>query len=91
MRDFLQGGPIIAPSTCTLGNGAIALIRISGFSDLDTLRGSFTLSGPIEPRKVYYTQLKHDELHLDDICLTYFAGPKSYTGENVLELSVHGN
>jgi tRNA modification GTPase len=28
---------------------------------------------------------------IDDLCLTYFEGPCSYNGENILELSVHGN
>jgi tRNA modification GTPase len=28
---------------------------------------------------------------IDDLCFTYFEGPKSYNGENTLELSVHGN
>ena len=27
----------------------------------------------------------------DEVNLTYFKGPKSYNGENILELSVHGN
>src|SRR5690606_12775665 len=51
----------------------------------------FSHSGPIEPRRVYYTKLRHNDVVLDDVCLTYFEGPKSYNGENILELSIHGN
>jgi tRNA modification GTPase len=83
---------IIACSTSTFGNAGIAVIRISGFSDLSSFQPFFSLDfGPIEPRRVYYTQILDGQTQVDDICLTYFKGPKSYNGENILELSVHGN
>ncbi len=91
MKFLYSDDPIIACSTSTHANAAIAVIRISGFKDLDSFRKFFTHSGPIEPRKVYYTSVVLQGQTLDDICLTYFAGPKSYNGENILELSVHGN
>jgi len=90
--DFLYSDePIIACSTSNLANAAIAVLRISGFPDLNQFTKFFTLRGPIEPRKVYYTKIKHQDEILDDICLTYFQGPHSYNGENILELSIHGN
>lgn len=96
MKFLYSDDPIIACSTSSHANAAIAVIRISGFPNLDTFRPFFTISGPIEPRKVYYTKLVQPDAVLqgqvfDDICLTYFQGPKSYNGENILELSVHGN
>ena len=91
MRFSSDSDGIIAPSTCSLGNSALALIRISGFSDLDDLRPAFKLAGPIEPRKVYYTQVLENHQALDDVCITYFKAPHSFTGENVLEISIHGN
>lgn len=91
MKFLYSDDPIIACSTSSHANAAIAVIRISGFKDLESFRKFFTHSGPIEPRKVYYTKLVLQGQTYDDICLTYFAGPKSYNGENTLELSVHGN
>ncbi len=64
---------------------------MSGFKDLNHLTQFFTHSGPIEPRRVYYTNLVLQGQIIDDVCLTYFEGPKSYNGENILELSIHGN
>ncbi len=101
MKFLYSDDPIIACSTSSHANAAIAVIRISGFPNLDSFRPFFTISGPIEPRKVYYTKLVQPDAvqpdavlqgqFIDDICLTYFQGPKSYNGENILELSVHGN
>ncbi len=85
--------PIVACSSGSQANAAIAVIRISGFESLSSLNNFFQLdlSGPIEPRRVYYTKLVLQGHFIDDVCLTYFAGPRSYNGENILELSVHGN
>ncbi len=91
MKFLYSDEPIIACSTCNHANAALSVLRISGFSDLAPFLPFFTLTGPIEPRRVYYTKLKSGDEFLDDICLTYFAAPKSYNGENILELSLHGN
>lgn len=91
MRFLDSDEPIIASSTCNHANAALSVIRMSGFNDLNSLRPLFTLSGPIEPRRVYYTSLVLQGQKIDDVCLTYFEGPKSFNGENTLELSVHGN
>lgn len=91
MKFLYSDDPIIACSTCTHANAALGVIRMSGFKDLSHLSRFFTLSGPIEPRRVYYTKLVLQGQTFDDVCLTYFEGPKSYNGENILELSVHGN
>lgn len=91
MKFLYSDEPIIACSTCNHANAALAVIRMSGFKDINNLSSFFTHSGPIEPRRVYYTKLVLQGQIIDDICLTYFEGPKSYNGENILELSIHGN
>lgn len=91
MKFLYSDEPIIACSTCNHANAALSVLRISGFSHLDQFRPFFSYAGPIEPRRVYYTQLRSSDGVLDDVCLTYFKGPKSYNGENILELSIHGN
>jgi tRNA modification GTPase len=91
MNFLYSNEPIIACSTCSHANAAIAVLRISGFSSYSNFEKFFKLSGPIEPRRVYYTQIVDGSVVLDEICLTYFAAPKSYNGENILELSIHGN
>ncbi len=93
MKFLYSDEPIIAVSTCNLAHAAISVLRISGFNNLSDFAPFFEkiLSGPIEPRRVYYTRLKDGDHYIDDICLTFFQGPRSYNGENILELTTHGN
>ena len=93
MKFLYSDEPIIACSTCSLAHAAMAVIRISGFKSLSQFSQFFEkdLTGPIEPRRVYYTKLVLQGQIIDDLCFTYFEGPKSYNGENILELSIHGN
>jgi tRNA modification GTPase len=91
MKFLYSDEPIIACSTCNHANAALAVLRISGFKHLADFAPFFTLTGPIEPRHVYYTKLRFQDDVLDDVCLTYFEGPKSYNGENIIEISIHGN
>ena len=91
MKFLYSDEPIIACSTCNHANAALAVLRISGFKDLASFSPYFSLTGPIEPRRVYFTKLASPDGFLDDVCLTYFEGPKSYNGENILELTIHGN
>lgn len=91
MRFLYSDDTIIACSTGSQANAAMAVIRISGFKSFSRFQQFFTVSGPIEPRRVYYTKLVLQGQILDDLCLTYFEGPRSYNGENILELSIHGN
>ncbi len=91
MKFLYSDDPIIACSTCNHANAALAVIRISGIKDFNQLASFFSISGPIEPRRVYFTRLVLRGQTIDEVCLTYFEGPKSYNGENIVELSVHGN
>jgi tRNA modification GTPase len=93
MKFLFSDDPIIACSTCSQANAAMAVIRISGFKSLSQFEAFLPRlkSGPIEPRHVYFTKLVLQGQTFDDLCLTYFEAPHSYNGENILELSIHGN
>ncbi|HRJ12780.1 MAG TPA: tRNA uridine-5-carboxymethylaminomethyl(34) synthesis GTPase MnmE [Alphaproteobacteria bacterium] len=71
------------------GIGAIALVRISG---PDALRALRQLSGhrEFEPRMAVRLELKFENQILDDAIALYFAAPNSFTGEDVVELNLHG-
>ena len=69
--------------------GAIAVIRISGADTLCALRAVF--NGKIEHRYVAHGSITGaDGSALDDAMAVYFQGPKSYTGEDMAELYIHG-
>ena len=84
--------PIIACSTGLSENTAIGLIRISGFTSLDILKPFFNYDiSLLKPNYVKHCKIVFDNIFYDDVVITYFKGPKSYNGENILEISVHGN
>ena len=92
MNFLYSDEPIIACSTGNQSHAAISVLRISGITKLVSLQKFFKKSLEfIEPRKAYFTQLLDEDTVLDDIVFTFFQGPNSYNGENILELCVHGN
>jgi tRNA modification GTPase len=83
---------IIACSSGSNVNTAVSLIRISGFEDPSVFDSFFSMSmKSLKPRYAHYTNIVKDNEVIDSIVLTYFKGPNSYNGENILELGVHGN
>ncbi len=90
---FLDDDSVIVTCSSGLGfgNTAVSLIRISGFQNLDHLKKFFS-NQKFRPRVCEYSLLLNsDGSVLDEILYAFFPSPKSYTGENVLELHVHGN
>ncbi|RMX63348.1 hypothetical protein DD238_005437 [Peronospora effusa] len=75
------------------GKSGVAVIRISGDqadSCLQQLSMSTALPGPriAALRKLYHPKTKE---HLDDALVLRFPHPKSFTGENIVELHTHGS
>ena len=87
-------GTIGAISTAR-GKGGVALIRISGSDALCVLNKVFVLSSgkalenPM-PSHCYYGSIIRDGVEIDDVTVTYFCAPHSYTGEDVVEICCHG-
>ena len=72
------------------GVGALAVVRISGV-DLKRIFKSFTHRSP-KNRLATFTKLYHPNKNtiLDEVVVTYFESPHSFTGEDVIEISCHG-
>lgn len=75
------------------GMGAIGVIRVSG-------KQTFSILNDLFPSKNLFEQashtlvvglLKDQSKVLDEVVLSLFKGPKSYTGEDVIEISCHGS
>ena len=80
----------IAALGTPVGTAALAVLRVSG---PDTSQLATELAGRAPPPRVA-THVAYRDRHgalLDDVLLTFFAGPRSYTGEDSLEVSCHGN
>jgi len=72
------------------GTGALAVIRLSGPDCLALCRNIFGRSPTPRVATRGYFRDQNGRI-VDDVLFTYFAGPKSYTGEDVLEITAHGN
>ncbi|TDE00297.1 tRNA uridine-5-carboxymethylaminomethyl(34) synthesis GTPase MnmE [Flavobacterium sandaracinum] len=78
------------------GAGAIAVIRISG-QDAITIGNSVFKSiknKELTTQKTHTLHLGHimdDSKTLDEVLVSIFKGPNSYTGENTIEISCHGS
>ncbi|MBC7651073.1 MAG: tRNA uridine-5-carboxymethylaminomethyl(34) synthesis GTPase MnmE [Deinococcales bacterium] len=75
------------------GIGAIGVIRVSGqktFPIIDTMFSSKKVSAQTSHTLLVGLLKDGDEI-LDEVVLAIFKNPKSYTGEDVIEISCHGS
>ena len=81
----------IAAISTALGEGGIAVIRVSG-SDAVGISTKILKRKNFEiPGKLYLTSLiDENENILDKVLAVSFVAPNSYTGENIVEIHTHG-
>lgn len=80
----------IAALSTPVGTSALAVVRASGPACVQIFEAVFG-SKPT-PRLARHGDYRStDGQVLDDVVVVYFAGPKSFTGEDSLEVSCHGN
>lgn len=73
------------------GSGGIAVVRLSGD---EAIRIAESLTCPLQDAKGYtmrHTQLHRGEEMLDEVMLSVYRAPHSYTGEDVVEIACHGS
>ncbi len=83
----------IAAVSTPFGEGAIAVLRLSGpraIEIADTVFRASTRVGDLEARRAQFGVIADDGRKLDEVLLTVFRGPASYTGEDVVEIAGHG-
>jgi len=75
------------------GMGAIGVIRVSGAQSFSILNDLFPSKNLLEQAShtIVVGMLKDQDKVLDEVVLSLFKGPKSYTGEDVIEISCHGS
>ena len=79
------------------GMGAIAVIRISGSNAFTVVTSVFQRNGKtmtiddIISHKAFYGHIIYKDEMLDEVLVTFFKSPHSFTGEDSAEISVHGS
>ena len=71
------------------GSSALGVIRISG-EELNSLL-SHLFTKKLSNRKAILTDIKFNDVVFDNCIVILYCAPKSYTGEDVIEIITHGN
>ena len=76
------------------GVGAISVVRLSGPDSITTVDSVF--SGKIKLQKVkshtvHYGKIFNEDEMVDDVLISVFRAPNTYTGEDIIEINLHGN
>ena len=88
----------IAAVATPFGEGAIAMLRLSGPAALEIAGRVCTMAGAanrrpadLPPRRSYRATLLGADGHaLDEVLVSVYRAPASYTGENLVEITCHG-
>ena len=89
----MQGADTIAALATPPGAGAVALVRVSGPGAVGIATELFRGRRPpdqVPPGRVMQGRIERDGAVVDEVLLTVFRAPRSYTGEDVVEISGHG-
>ena len=81
----------------TSGTGAIAVIRVSGpdtFTVVEKIFLPATVGKMLSEQQantIHFGTIRQDEEMIDEVLVSLFRAPQSYTGEDVIEISCHGS
>lgn len=85
-------GETIAAIATPIGEGGVAIIRISGDHALDIAKKVF--SGPVDrylSHTAHFGRIHNSKGdHIDDVLLLVMLGGRTYTGETTVEIHCHG-
>jgi tRNA modification GTPase len=92
MSDLKWNDVIVALAT-PQGVGAIGVIRLSGKGAIELVDQLFVSKKLVDqPANTLHVGLLMDgDIKLDEVVVSLFKGPRSYTGEDVVEISCHGS
>tara|TARA_Y100001970_G_scaffold85992_1_gene108364 strand:- start:1013 stop:2365 length:1353 start_codon:yes stop_codon:yes gene_type:complete len=89
--DYNNTDIIIARAT-PIGKSALAIIRMSGVGLMDIIQKMWPNS-IFQPNHIVLKKIKlsHSKVVLDSCMIAYYQQPKSFTGEDMMEIFCHGN
>lgn len=92
----MQENNIIAAISTPAGMGGIAIIRLSGEGSIELADSIFTAPNKkrLSEQKantIHFGSIVKDGIVLDEVLISVFKAPHSFTGEDVVEISCHGS
>lgn len=93
---IVQTNDTITALASAAGAGAVAIIRVSGPEAFKIVSSVFSPKGKKnildqQSHTIHLGHIKDDAKVLDEVLVSLFKNPKSYTGEDVIEINCHGS
>jgi tRNA modification GTPase len=92
---ILNNEDTITALATAAGEGAISVIRISGKNSISAMDAIFSSSkklSEVQPSSIHYGKVLDSSGEIiDDVLVSVFHSPNSYTGEDSIEVSTHGS
>ncbi len=91
MRDF----DTICAIATAMGEGGIAIIRVSGSEALDVVSKVFRVKNDFNIKEMKSYTMKYGFIYdgedlIDEVIISFMKGPRSFTAEDVVEINCHG-
>lgn len=92
-RSMLNINDTIIAIATPPGEGAIGVIRLSGSDAITIVNKIFSGKDlTIQPtHTLHFGKIKDGDVTIDEVVVSLYKGPKSYTGDDVVEISCHGS
>ena len=91
MKNYKRKDTICALATGS-GLGAIAIIRVSGSETINICKKVFSKNiADVKSHTIHFGTINNKVDVIDEVLLSIFRNPHSFTGEDVIEISCHGS
>jgi tRNA modification GTPase len=87
---FSTSDTIVAVATPP-GRGGLGVVRLSGPDAHLIAQRLATRTSPFPPRRATFAGISVNQSPIDHVVVTFFPRPRSFTGEDTVELSAHGS
>ena len=93
MADISAWDDTIVALATPPGIGALGVIRLSGKSAFQVANELFPSKDLLQQRShtLHIGNLVHNNKPIDEVVLSVYKSPRSYTGEDIIEISAHGS
>jgi tRNA modification GTPase len=82
----------IASISTALGKGAISIVRLSGEDSISIVNNVFSGKdlSTVSTHTVHYGHIRFEGRNIDEVLVTVFRAPKTFTTEDIVEINCHG-
>lgn len=85
-------GDTIAQISTAIGQGAISIVRLSGNESINIVNKVFKGANleNVKSHTVHYGHIFYQGKNIDEVLVTVFRAPKTFTTEDIVEINCHG-